>query len=56
MNDIEKHPVASLSKKEQEIDLLELAQKVWIGRKLIFKTCCVAVLIGLVVAFSIPKE
>lgn len=56
MNDIEKQPVASQTEEEQEIDLIELAQKVWIGRKLIFKTCCVAVLIGLVVAFSIPKE
>lgn len=41
---------------EQEIDLIELAQKVWAGRKLVFKACGVAVLVGLVVAFSIPKE
>lgn len=24
---------------EQEIDLIELAQKVWAGRKLVFKVC-----------------
>lgn len=41
---------------EQEIDLLELAKKVWDERKFIFKVCGCAVLIGLVVAFSIPKE
>lgn len=41
---------------EQEIDLIELAQKVWAERKLIFKVCGVALLLGLVVAISIPKE
>ena len=41
---------------EQEIDLIELAQKVWASRKLVFKVCGYAVLVGLVVAFSIPKE
>jgi hypothetical protein len=40
---------------EQEIDLLELAQKLWAERKLIVKVCCIAAVIGLVVAFSIPK-
>ncbi|MCD8080919.1 MAG: Wzz/FepE/Etk N-terminal domain-containing protein [Bacteroides sp.] len=41
---------------EQEIDLIELAQKVWAERLLICKVCGIAVLVGLVVAFSIPKE
>jgi capsular polysaccharide biosynthesis protein len=41
---------------EQEIDLLELAQKLWKERKLIIKVCCAAAVVGLVVAFSIPKE
>ena len=41
---------------EQEIDLIELAQKVWADRKLIFKACGIAVVVALVVAFSIPKE
>lgn len=41
---------------EQEIDLIELAQKVWAGRKLVLKICGIALLVGLVVAFSIPKE
>ena len=41
---------------EQEIDLIELAKKIWDGRKLILKVCGWAVLVGLVVGFSIPKE
>lgn len=41
---------------EKEIDLIELAQKVWAERKLILKVCGIAAVIGLVVAFSIPKE
>lgn len=42
--------------KEQEIDLLELFGKLWIQKKKIVKTMGYATLIGLVVAFSIPKE
>lgn len=41
---------------EQEIDLLELALKVWAERKFILKACGYAVIVGLVIAFSIPKE
>ena len=45
-----KHP------QEEEIDLLELALKVWAERKWILKCCGYAVIVGLIVAFSIPKE
>lgn len=41
---------------EQEIDLIELAQKVWAERKLIFKWCGIAAVAGIIVAFSIPRE
>ncbi len=41
---------------DQEIDLLKLVQKVWAERRFIFKACGYALLIGLVIAFSIPKE
>jgi len=41
---------------EQEIDLLELAQKLWASRRLIVKFGIVGVIAGLIVAFSIPKE
>lgn len=42
--------------RKQEIDWLELILKVWMSRKLIFKVCCIGVIIGLVIFFSIPKE
>ncbi|MCD7899991.1 MAG: Wzz/FepE/Etk N-terminal domain-containing protein [Bacteroides sp.] len=55
--EIKKEDTSSKQKpEEQEIDLIELAQKVWAEKKLILKWCGVAIVIGLVVAFSIPKE
>ena len=56
MNEIEKQQTISEVIEYKEIDLLELAHKVWNGKKLIFKACGVAVVLGLIVAFSIPKE
>ena len=44
------------SSQEEDIDLLELVLKVWGERKFIFKACGYAVLVGLVIAFSIPRE
>ena len=41
---------------EQEIDLVELAKRLWGERKFLFKCCGIAIVVGLVVAFSIPKE
>lgn len=41
---------------EQEIDLLELAMKLWQQRKKIAIWCGIGAVIGLIVAFSIPKE
>lgn len=41
---------------EQEIDLLELARKVWKDRMLVLKWCGIALIMAIVVAFSIPKE
>ena len=55
MDENTKHPSAS-SPEEQEIDLVELARKVWADRRLVLKWCGIAVVVGLVVAFSIPKE
>ena len=55
MDENTKHPSAS-SPEEQEIDLVELARKVWADRRLVLKWCGIAVVLGLVVAFSIPKE
>ncbi len=41
---------------EQEIDLLELARKLWAARKTILKWGAIGAVAGLVIAFSIPKE
>ncbi|MBD5322888.1 MAG: chain-length determining protein [Bacteroides sp.] len=41
---------------EEEIDLLELGIKLWNNRKKILTWCAAGALIGLVVAFSIPRE
>ena len=56
MDENMKQTPASSFQKEQEIDLLELAGKVWAGRRLVLKWCGIAVVVALVVAFSIPKE
>lgn len=42
--------------KEVEIDLLELAQKLWNKKKFIIKVTLIGIVVGLVIAFSIPKE
>lgn len=44
------------NEEEQEIDLLELAMKLWRQKKKIAIWCLVGAVIGLVVAFSIPRE
>lgn len=41
---------------EQEIDLLELAGKLWKRRKTILKWCGIGAVIGVIVAISIPRE
>ncbi len=45
-----------LPQEEQEIDLLELAQKLWKRRQIFYKALGGALVIGLIIAFSIPKE
>ena len=41
---------------EKEIDVMELAVKLWNQRKRVIRWCIWGAVIGLVVAFSIPKE
>jgi capsular polysaccharide biosynthesis protein len=41
---------------EKEIDLFALANKIWANKKFILKVLGVGIGIGLIVAFSIPKE
>lgn len=40
----------------QEIDLIELVLRLWGERRFLCKCCSVAISIGLVIAFSMPKE
>ncbi|MDE6417299.1 MAG: chain-length determining protein, partial [Duncaniella sp.] len=44
------------NKDEYEIDILELLSNLWKQRRKIIKWCICGAVIGLVVAFSIPKE
>lgn len=41
---------------EEEIDLVELAVKLWDKRRFVLKCSLIAVAVGIVIAFSIPKE
>ncbi len=41
---------------EREIDLMDLGKKLWQKRKFILKISLVGLVVGVVVAFSIPKE
>ncbi len=47
---------ASAPEEEQEIDLLELAMKLWQQKKKIAIWCLIGAVVGLIVAFSIPRE
>lgn len=41
---------------EKEIDLMDLGKKLWQKRKLILKISLIGLVVGIVIAFSIPKE
>lgn len=41
---------------EKEIDLLELASKLWAQRKKVITWCVCGAILGLIIAFSIPRE
>lgn len=62
-NQKEEIPPVPVVSEEQEIDLIELAGKIWAQRMLIIKermliikVCSIAVVVALIVAFSLPKE
>ncbi len=50
-NDDAKKPASG-----REIDLAGMVDKVWAGRKLVFRACGIAAVAGVIAAFSIPKE
>lgn len=45
-----------LEEDELEIDLMEYARKLWSARKLLLKVAGIAAVVGLIIAFSIPKK
>lgn len=40
----------------RDIDLIDVALRIWAKRKLIFRNCGIAAVLGIIIAFSIPKE
>lgn len=54
--DAEPKRLGDYEEEEKEIDLLELAMKLWNQRKKILIWCLVGAVLGIVVAFSLPKE
>ena len=46
----------NIDSQEKEIDLMELAGKLWSNRKTIIRWGIIGLCVGLIVAFSIPKE
>ena len=49
-NNINNHMV-----EENEIDIIELIQKLWAERKFIITAACIAMVVGIVIAFTTPK-
>lgn len=41
---------------EQEIDLMEYVTKLWDVRKLLIKIACIAAIVGVVIAFTTPRQ
>ncbi len=44
------------AEEEKEFDLLQIASQLWAQRRKVFKWCFCGAVLGLIVAFSIPKE
>jgi uncharacterized protein involved in exopolysaccharide biosynthesis len=53
---MEENTIKDNTPEEKEIDLLALGKKLWDRKKFILKVMGIGAVIGLVVAFSIPKE
>lgn len=53
---VQDNNIQNNQEEESEIDLVEMAQKLWAGKKTIIKGCIIGAVLGLVVALSIPKE
>ena len=56
MEENNKYPNPSIEDNETEIDLMEYALKLWAARKLLLKVFGIAILVGLVIAFTTPRQ
>ncbi|GMT46357.1 MAG: hypothetical protein IEMM0006_2189 [bacterium] len=56
MTDTQNKLLPGTSVEEDEIDLIQLAKKLWNGRKLVIKTTLIFIVLGLLVALLSPKE
>lgn len=49
-------PMNSSQEEESDIDIMELVSKLWKRRKMIIKWCVGGAIVGLIIAFSLPKS
>lgn len=56
MNENNEYRVNPEEEEELEIDLMEYVRKLWATRKLLMKAAGIGVVVGLIVALSIPKQ
>ncbi len=56
MTDTQNKRLPGTPMEEDEIDLIQLAKKLWNGRKLVLKTTLIFIVLGLLVALLSPKE
>ena len=47
--------IENINQEEQGIDFMALAKKVWIGRKTVYKTLAVFLVLGLISAFTMTR-
>ena len=52
---MEENSVKDPMVEENEIDIIELIQKLWAERKFIITAACIAMVVGIVIAFTTPK-
>lgn len=53
---MEQEPLQTLNSPEETIDLISVAKKLWLGKKIIFKSLAVSAFLGLAIAILSPKE
>lgn len=54
--DYKQVPPQNQEVEEQEIDLMEYVTKLWGVRKLLIKVACIAAVVGVVIAFTTPRQ